>query len=173
MKVVIQGGTLVALFLVNLTLVHRASPGQKKPETETVKQPLPFSHSQHVTIGLDCSLCHRMAGSGEEAGLPTVADCMNCHQTIKTDSPAVRVLATYYKDGTEIPWIRLCKLPAFVFFSHKKHAGASIHCESCHGPVRLEEVLHKGKEASMFFCIGCHKNRKASVACNFCHELTM
>src|SRR5215472_11275708 len=121
MRAWIQELTLLAVFLTPLTDVPRSSAEQKKPEIETVQQPLLFSHKQHCSIGIDCSLCHQTTGGDEEMGLPIVAACMNCHQTIKTDSPAVKTLASYYEKRMEIPWSRLSKVPAFVFFSHKKH----------------------------------------------------
>jgi hypothetical protein len=165
------GSPLALLFFSGLTVALRVSAEQKKPESEAVKQPISFSHKQHIKIGLECSSCHPMAGSGEEAGIPTVADCMDCHQTIKIDSVAVKTLTSYYKDRKEIVWIRVYRLPGFVFFSHKNHVTAKVDCEDCHGPVRLAEVVSKKRDMSMNFCVGCHRTRKISFSCNTCHQL--
>lgn len=161
---------LALLFLFVVTVAHGVSAEQRKSEGEAVKQPIPFSHKQHIKTGLECSSCHPMAGSGEEAGIPTAADCMICHQAIKTDRPAMKILASYYNNKKEIPWIRVYRLPGFVFFSHKDHVTAKVDCEDCHGPVRQEEVVSKERDLSMNFCVDCHRARKISFSCNTCHQ---
>lgn len=162
---------LASLFLFGITVALGVSAEQKKSESEAVKQPIPFNHKQHVQSGLECNSCHGMAGSGEEAGIPSAADCMSCHQVIKAGSPAIKVLASYYHDKNEIPWIRVYRLPGFVFFSHKDHASGKVDCEDCHGPVRLEGVISKERDMSMNFCVDCHRVRKVSFTCNTCHQL--
>ena len=98
---------------------------------------------------------------------------MACHETIKTDSPAIQATAKYAKDGTAIPWVRIYTVPDFVLFSHKTHLDAQLKCEECHGPVSSSDVLAKEKDFSMKTCIGCHRANKAKTGCDVCHKLSM
>jgi hypothetical protein len=93
---------------------------------------------------------------------------MACHQAVKKDSAAIRQLSALPRDAR--PFARKAALPDFVFFSHGRHALAKISCSSCHGAGREagEPELH----AKMKFCVDCHKEKRASIACNLCHELS-
>jgi hypothetical protein len=161
--------SFILLFLVSLAFGKGSD--KEKRESKATNFSLSFSHKRHVSLGMECSLCQSMANSGDRAGFPAVADCMSCHQTIKTKSPAIQTLARYSREGRPVQWDLLYKLPSFVFFSHKKHTDSKIGCEECHGPVQSRDVLWKEKDISMKACVACHKSRKASVACNLCHYL--
>jgi hypothetical protein len=96
---------------------------------------------------------------------------MLCHDNLKKDSPAMRKLTAYAKQNRPVPWVRIYKLPDFVFFSHARHAAAKVECEACHGPVEKRDVLEREVPADMKTCVACHQDRGASAACNLCHEL--
>ena len=135
-----------------------------------VKQPVEFSHKRHAELGLECKLCHPMP-DGEQAGIPQTADCMNCHQSSDSSTPAFRSLFEHAKTKRQIAWTRVYLLPYFVFFGHGGHQGAKDGCETCHGPVAKRDLLWKERETSMKSCVECHKANQASVSCTFCHEL--
>ena len=134
-------------------------------------QPIPFSHKQHAAAGLSCGDCHRGADKRERAGLPNSEQCMLCHQTIKTDSPAVGKLARLHQERKPLNWVRIYRVPDFVFFSHKNHTAAGTGCASCHGPVDQRDRLAKEVSTSMIMCMGCHKQKNVSRNCHLCHEL--
>ena len=134
-------------------------------------QPIPFSHKQHTAAGVSCIDCHRGAEKRERAGLPSVGQCMLCHQTIKTESPAVVELAEFRREGKSLDWVRVYRVSDFVFFSHKEHAAADIGCAPCHGPVEQRDRLAKEVSTSMIMCMDCHKQTNASRSCHLCHEL--
>ena len=134
-------------------------------------QPLPFSHKQHISNGLDCKDCHAMPDAGEHATFPATTKCMACHVAIKKDSPAIQKLADFHKRGEEIPWKRVYRVPDYVSFSHRVHViNAKATCETCHGPVRERDVMQKEKDISMAACSDCHQTAGASTECNFCHD---
>jgi cytochrome c7-like protein/class III cytochrome C family protein len=136
------------------------------------EQPLPFSHKAHTAQKLVCKDCHAMPDPGEQAGLPAVSKCMACHTTVAKDRPAIVALAEFAKKQEPIPWKRVYRVPDYVFFSHKAHvAKAQVGCETCHGPVQERDAIRKEKPTSMASCMDCHKERGASVACDFCHEM--
>ncbi len=146
-------------------------PPDISPPAQAATQPLPFSHKLHVQVGLKCDSCHQTSATGEKMQIPAVAECMTCHESVKTDSPAIQQLAQLKKDNQTISWIRLYRLPDYVFFSHQKHINAKVDCEVCHGPVQDRDALGQEKEISMVTCINCHKLRKASVSCDLCHNI--
>lgn len=136
------------------------------------EQPLPYSHKQHLALGMTCATCHSMQEPGHAATLPPTATCMACHVRVKTDSPAIQELAKAHAAGETIPWKRVYKVPDFVFFSHKVHAtgAASIGCDVCHGPVREMDVMQRVRDISMPACVECHQQKQVSVRCDTCHE---
>jgi hypothetical protein len=134
-------------------------------------QPLPFSHKQHVSAGLDCKSCHEIPEPGDFAGLPATDKCMACHLAIKKESPHIQSLADYHAKKIPIPWKRVYRIPDYVYFSHKEHLNrAKVTCEACHGPVRESVVMRKERETSMAACMECHRSYNASLACDYCHE---
>ena len=136
----------------------------------SVTQPVPFSHKQH-TANVACNVCHATAEKAERAGMPPVAQCMLCHENVKRESPHIQKLAQYQKNNKPVPWVRVYRIPDFVFFSHAKHTAAKVECAACHGPVEQRDVLAKEVATDMKTCMDCHKSRGASLVCNLCHEL--
>ena len=147
--------------------------GSKDAEPAPIQQPVSFSHKKHCALGLKCETCHKLGPKGEAEQIPGAAECMVCHQAIKTDSPAVQAVAQYARGGNPIPWVRIYSVPDFVVFSHKPHLDANPACEKCHGPVCAREVLGKEKDFTMKTCIACHRANKARTTCDLCHKLSM
>jgi formate-dependent nitrite reductase cytochrome c552 subunit len=133
-------------------------------------QPIPFSHKQHSEAKLKCGDCHATPDPGEVMTMPAVSKCMACHQTIKTDSPAIQDLKRYATAKRDVPWVRVYQIPSYVYFSHKVHTEAGASCETCHGPVAQRERLAKETDLSMGGCMNCHRDRKATLDCAACHE---
>ena len=138
----------------------------------TPPQPLPFSHRAHTELGLKCSECHKGAAQGPAAGIPPESLCMNCHRTVKAQSPAIVTLAGFLKRSEPVPWARLYRLPDFVSFSHNRHSGkAQIACSTCHAEVAQQDALVKEKSIGMQSCMACHDKRKANNNCDACHNI--
>ena len=96
---------------------------------------------------------------------------MLCHENLKKNSSASRKLARYHKQNKPVPWVRVYRVPAFVFFSHARHAAARIECAACHGPVEQSDLIAQEVPTNMKTCMECHRSRGASNHCNACHEL--
>jgi hypothetical protein len=115
-------------------------------------------------------MCHPNAGSGETMQIAKAATCMQCHSAIKTESPAIQKLAAFAKDDREIRWVRVYEIPSYVNFSHKTHLDAANTCEDCHGRVaETDQLFHEG-DISMGACMNCHRLKKVSIDCTFCHD---
>jgi hypothetical protein len=117
-------------------------------------EPGSFNHKKHGPLKLQCVSCHPGAVSADLAGFPAMKQCKVCHVGMAERN---------------IPSRRVYEVPDFVFFSHGKHAKAE--CKSCHGDVLLQEVVQAQQMVKMKWCVDCHKDNKAAVACNTCHEL--
>jgi hypothetical protein len=127
-------------------------------------QPIAFSHKLHAgDLKLKCKMCH--PGTDETMQIAKSATCMQCHSAIKTDSPDIQKLAK-----GEIHWVRVYEIPSYVSFSHKVHLDSGNTCQDCHGPVAERTQLAKEGDISMGGCMNCHRLKKVSIDCSFCHE---
>ena len=169
MRKLIQSAFVGAVLLLFLHFVTAQDRRPRRPVT--VKQPIAFSHRQHAEARVQCSHCHSRAEIEEQAGLPSVSDCAECHRKIQSGAALMRVLTDHETLRKDIPWVRVYDLPDYVFFSHKAHLRIKADCRTCHGPVERRTVLWKEREISMKACVACHKENRASTECNYCHEL--
>ncbi len=127
-------------------------------------QPVPYSHALHVgQLGLDCRYCHSNVDKSGFANLPTAQTCMNCHNQVKKDSPALAVVRKSYETGEPVPWVQIHSVPDFVFFNHAVHVNRGVSCVECHGKVNEMEVVSHEKSMSMGFCLECHRNPATRV----------
>jgi hypothetical protein len=97
---------------------------------------------------------------------------MNCHQTIKPDSPLLEPVRVSWTSGDPIPWVRVHLTPDYVYFNHAVHVRRGIGCVSCHGKVNEMPVMTHEKPLSMGWCLDCHRHpeeylRPPSEATNF------
>lgn len=168
-----KSSLLISLIVTALLWSQKAPP----PPVEEVlpkqapAQPIPFSHKQHTAQGIQCAGCHPIRDPGFQAGYPKESACMGCHASIKKDSPAIRKLADFAKSKQPVPWVKVYKVPDYVWFSHAAHAqDAKIACTECHGPVADRDVLAKERPTNMLSCMQCHAKRNVSNGCDFCHN---
>jgi hypothetical protein len=143
---------------------------EEQPARTEVKQPIAFSHKLHAQQKLDCASCHDNPDPGESMTIPDAEFCMNCHQGIATEKPAVKQLAQFAQEKKPIPWVRIYSLPAFVFWSHRTHLAARQVCTACHGDVKEMDTIRPTKVTSMDACIDCHDKKDANAGCATCHE---
>jgi hypothetical protein len=159
--------TAVLLVAVSLFLAAQQAP-PRRPEPP--KQPIPYSHKAHDALGLTCNGCHPNRDPGESMGIPETSLCMGCHKTTAADKPAIKTLATYAAENRRVPWVRVYRIPGYVFFSHREHLKAGAKCETCHGPVAEREALFRESDISMGGCMDCHRRHEASNECTYCHD---
>jgi hypothetical protein len=133
-------------------------------------QPIPFSHDIHAgQLGLDCRYCHSFVDVAGHSNVPSANTCYNCHQHIQRDNPRLEPLhramdKTYPGyDGKPIEWVRVHRLPDFVYFDHSAHVNRGISCVSCHGRVDQMEVVFHAKSLSMGWCLDCHRAPEAHL----------
>src|SRR3982074_2911712 len=82
-------------------------------------QPVPYSHKLHAgNLGMDCTYCHYTVEKAAYSAIPTTEVCMNCHVRIKPQSQRLQKVRESYATGESIPWIKIHKLPDYVYFNH-------------------------------------------------------
>ena len=161
--------------MMRLLLICIAAPvwvalAQAPPKPAPV-QPVPFSHKQHAgTLKLKCNMCHPNRDPGESMGIAAASVCMQCHASVKKDSPAIQKVAESAETKRPIRWVRVYEIPTYVFFSHRAHAEAGNTCQECHGLVAERDQLYREVDLSMTGCMDCHRQKKASNDCLYCHE---
>jgi hypothetical protein len=162
----------VILAVLGLATLRLAFGLMQEPSKKAVPpvQPLPFSHKQHVDIGLKCQECHNNPQPGDQMTLPATAKCMACHMVVAKDKPAIEKLAAFAKSNDPIPWLRVYKLPDWVWFSHRIHLEARAKCEACHGAIAQRDKLWREINLNMEGCMKCHREKGAALDCNACHE---
>jgi Cytochrome c7 and related cytochrome c len=137
----------------------------------TPVQPIAFNHRVHIEHDLQCTSCHVGVTQGPDAGIPSVSDCMACHQVIAADHPEIKKLAAYAAKGREVPWepVYWFYPSVHVKFWHEPHVRAGVSCAECHGDVAKETVAARTKDLNMRFCLTCHNAKGVSVDCTTCH----
>lgn len=144
-------------------------------------QPIRFDHVVHVdNQAMECDACHSFRKDGSFAGLPTNANCIECHSEIQGEDPEeARYVNDFVKKGKEVEWLVYQTQPDNVYFSHIAHKG-KFECTKCHldmanaktPPVYYENRLsgYSKNTMKMWQCEECHAQNHASNACFVCHK---
>lgn len=135
------------------------------------RQPIRFDHELHAgQLQINCLFCHRHATASTAATIPSVQLCVSCHDSLATRTPEMDKLARYWSEGKPIPWIRLQRLPDFVYFTHEMHLKTGLQCVDCHGRVETMRDTPRAATYEMGWCLTCHTQQGASVDCWTCHK---
>jgi hypothetical protein len=121
-------------------------------------QPVPFSHALHVgDLGMDCRYCHNTVERAAFAALPATQTCMNCHTSIKPESPRLAPVRESWTKGSSVPWVKIHDLPDYAYFNHSAHVNKGVGCVTCHGRLDQMEQVYQVKSLSMSWCLDCHR----------------
>jgi len=160
--------TITGIFITCILAVNAIAFGRAKGYAPA--QPIKFSHAVHAGQNkTDCNYCHYTARTSKDAGIPSGSICYNCHFLVRngTRSGATEIakIIKALDDKRPVEWVRIYKLPDFVFFSHEQHVSAGgITCDACHGDVKAMNRLYQVPDLSMGWCIDCHKTRKVNLS---------
>lgn len=138
-------------------------------------QPVPFSHQIHAgKLKMDCRYCHTGVDKGAHATIPATSTCINCHSPLEASgapklsavhpaSDKLKPLHQSWETGKSVPWVKIHRLPDFVFFNHAAHVNRGVSCVVCHGRIDTMERVYQAKELSMAWCIDCHNNPEPNL----------
>lgn len=128
------------------------------------KQPVAYNHYLHAEqLGLDCRYCHSYVDESGHANVPDAGTCMNCHSQVKKDSPLLEPIRNSYATGEPVEWVRIHKVPDYVYFNHAVHVNRGVSCVECHGQINEMETVYHAKPFSMAFCLDCHRNPEVAI----------
>jgi hypothetical protein len=134
-------------------------------------QPLPYSHRQHIELGLDCRDCHVQPDGGPKMTFPGTDTCMSCHATMPGSAATLKTLSAFSSTGRPIPWARIYEVPTFVYWSHASHLSSGLTCANCHGAVERSDTMRRDTNvATKVGCVTCHETRQILSDCGDCHE---
>ena len=108
------------------------------------KQPFNFSHVTHAdAVDEGCESCHFFREDGTYQGVPTLAQCVDCHEDVQGETKDEKIFVEkYVANEKEVPWLVYSRQPDCVFFSHAAHVKkAGMECVTCHGPMGEAESL--------------------------------
>jgi hypothetical protein len=150
------------VFLVGLALVVIMTAARSPYYTNqniSREQPIQFSHKHHVgDDGIDCRYCHTGVETSAVAGIPPTKTCMNCHSVLFNSSAYLEMVRESYRTGKSIEWVKVHRLPDFVYFNHSIHINKGVGCSSCHGPVNQMPLVFQASTLLMQWCLDCHRN---------------
>jgi len=138
-----------------------------------ITQPIAFNHRKHIENGLACTDCHAGVETQARATLPELDTCLTCHESALTTSPEEKKIRTMAAAGKALAWVPLTRMPAHVYFSHRRHVTfAKLACSGCHGPVEQSSRPPDRPLLSLTMdaCIQCHEKNQARTDCNDCHR---
>jgi hypothetical protein len=128
-------------------------------QAEQVGQPVQFDHRHHVKDDLiDCRYCHSTVDRAATAGIPTTELCLNCHAQVWNKSPLLDLVRASWFSGQPIPWVRVHRVPGFVYFNHAIHVNKGVGCVECHGRVDLMPAIEQAQPLTMGWCLDCHRD---------------
>jgi len=130
----------------------------------TPAQPVPYSHKLHAgNLGMDCLYCHYTVDKSNYAAVPMTETCMNCHVRVKEKSPKLQIVRDSYATGQPVPWVKVHRLPDYVYFNHQAHVGVGVSCVSCHGRVDQMVEVRQVQPLTMAWCLDCHRNPAPNI----------
>ncbi|MFQ5691259.1 MAG: cytochrome c3 family protein [Gemmatimonadota bacterium] len=165
--------------LLLVVLVAAAGVGKMlMPRQPPVTQPIAFNHLKHTEqLGLACEFCHKYVRTGAHPGLPGAETCAICHRVPQGTSEEAAKLTRILSEGDSLRFNKLFRLAPHVFYTHRRHVGiANLECKNCHGDIATSErpperpLIPRKSSARMKFCLACHRERKQTVDCTFCHR---
>jgi hypothetical protein len=128
-------------------------------QQEQVAQPVQFDHRHHVVDDLiDCRYCHATVDRAPSAGIPSTEACLNCHSQVWNKSPLLDLVRASWFSGQPIPWMRVHRLPGFVYFNHAIHVNKGVGCVECHGRVDQMAAIEQAAPLTMGWCLDCHRD---------------
>jgi hypothetical protein len=175
---------------------HVDYSGAGSPAKLAVATPrIRFAHRLHARQGIGCTSCHRFDGDSEEAELPTMVSCMECHQIRRVTNRCSAChltekdgrLRTRFGDERLQPRGTLKGDAHGITFSqrHSHIARANRnYCEQCHTPAsclschagrfkpmrlhRSDYISHHAQDArrDQPRCVSCHRTQSFCLSCH-------
>ncbi len=163
--------TLITVFFGVMIVAILAMDAYYKGVQEPAPQPIAFPHDKHAgKLNIPCTQCHVYVEKSRFATVPAMKICIDCHGTGGVKSPEIDKLMDYWNRKEPIPWVRIYKVPPYVYFSHKRHIKRGFDCAVCHGNMKVVKTVKKIRTFQMGFCVSCHRANQGPQDCWTCHK---
>jgi hypothetical protein len=150
---------LFFLTVASLAVFAIARAPYKTDQDLVRAQPIQFSHKHHVgDDGIDCRYCHTGVETSATAGIPPTKTCMNCHSVLFNNVGYLEPVRESYRTGKSIEWVRVHRLPDYVYFDHSIHVNKGVGCTTCHGSVNQMPLMFQASPLLMEWCLDCHRH---------------
>ncbi len=146
-------------------------------------QPVPFSHALHAgQLKMDCRYCHTSVDKSAHSSIPATQTCINCHSpatpngpptysAVHSNSPKLQPVRDSWRTGESIDWVRIHRLPDYVYFNHSAHVNRGVSCVTCHGRVdKMESRLSSKRSIDGLVYRLSSQSRTSSSTCRVSHE---
>ena len=143
-------------------LMGAVRTGYYTNQNVTREQPVQFSHKHHVgDDGIDCRYCHTGVETSAVASIPPTKTCMNCHSVLFNNVGYLEPVRASFRTGKSIEWVRVHRLPDYVYFNHSIHINKGVGCTTCHGSINQMPLVFQASTLQMQWCLDCHRNPQA------------
>ncbi len=155
----IGGGVVALLVLGGISAYAYFTLPQVMDTGYSPQQPVAYSHKIHAgNLGMDCYYCHNTVYKAAYSAIPPTETCMNCHVRVKPQSERLLKVRESYASGESIPWVKIHRLPDYVYFNHSAHINAGVSCVTCHGRIDQMVEVKQFAPLNMGWCLDCHRN---------------
>jgi hypothetical protein len=83
---------------------------------------------------------------------------MTCHSQIWTNTAMLAPVRNSLATNSPLHWVRVNRLPDYVFFDHSIHVAKGVGCSTCHGPVDKMALMRQQEPLTMGWCLQCHRH---------------
>lgn len=135
------------------------------------EKPYAFSHATHVgEFEMACDDCHY--GEPETPGMPTLDDCMACHEDLDEDNPPDRRVTALFDEDEVYRAVHAAALNDEILFDHDAHADGYVEdCRACHVGIERSSRIVAADRITMNACTDCHtENGWDAADCSMCHD---
>ena len=85
------------------------------------------------------------------------------NDVVAEDSVKLEKIRDSYATGVPVQWVKVHRLPDYVYFNHQAHVTAGVSCVSCHGRIDQMIEVQQAKPLSMAWCLDCHRNPAPNI----------
>jgi hypothetical protein len=83
---------------------------------------------------------------------------MTCHSQIWTNAAVLQPVRQSLADRQPLHWVRVNRVPDYVYFDHSIHVAKGVGCTTCHGPIGAMPLTYRGEPLTMGWCLSCHRD---------------
>jgi Cytochrome c7 and related cytochrome c len=132
----------------------------------------PFSHKDHLELGLECARCHTAAATSTKASdnlLPARTVCLQCHENAEIPAPPQSRVVTFshaqhLKMGNLAPLLAAAidkktylQPPGDI----RRHLDTKNPCQACHRGLEESDRVTPAAMPQMADCLVCWDGRSA------------